>query len=312
MKNASRKKEKRVRVSEPKTNYKRHQSEVRTLFVIYPQIIMLSIYIMPPKRAYKKSSRRPYKKAYKKRSGVSSKVKKYVKKAIHSLAENKIVSINQALRFGSVTNSPLLNMYPVLPYTGYTTIPAGVTQGTRIGNRCKVMKVILKYVLYATAYDAGFNPNPQPCEVQLFLLNLKQATGVMPTATQLAGLVQVGSTSTALAGNLSDIALNSWNKDVFNVKSWTHKVGYSAYTGTGGLAGQQYFQSNDFKFNVIRRMDITKMVASTLRFDDGGSTHLGKNMFFGFQCVPAGGGVLNASATPCSIQYWIDILYEDM
>lgn len=265
---------------------------------------------MPPKRSYKKSSRRPYKKRSNKKR-VSKSVKKYVKKEINRNIEDKVVSINQTLAFGNISESPDLNLYPVLPYSGYTSISQGVTAGARLGNRCKVMKVILKYVLFSKGYDVTTNPIPTCCEVQMFLLNLKQATGVLPTSTQLAGLVQLGASSTALTGSLADIATNSWNKDVFNVKAWTHKVGFSQATGTGGSATQQYFANNDFKLNVVRKMDITKMVASQMRFDDNGSTHLGKNVFFGFQAVSSLGGIFSPTVLPMQIQYWIDIIYQD-
>lgn len=244
---------------------------------------------------------------------VSKSVKKYVKKQIHKNIENKIVSINQTLAFGNITESPDLNLYPVLPYSGYTSIPQGVTQGGRLANRCRVMKVLLKYVLHPLAYDPIVNPNPVVTEVQLFLLRLKQSPGLLPTAGNIASIVQLGGSSVSLSGNLSDIAINSWNKDLFGeVKTWTHKLGYASATGTGAVAGAQYYSNNDFKLNVIKRMDITKYVAKTMVFDDSGSTHLGKNIFFGFQCVNAGSmGILGSTITPARITYWIDIIYED-
>lgn len=257
------------------------------------------------------------KRVYKRKSvaKVSKATKRYVKKALHSQIENKIVSINQTLSFGNISESPDLNLYPVLPYSGFTSIPQGVGAGSRVANRCKVMKVLLKYVLYAEAYNGTTNPIPQPQEVQMFLLNLKAASGILPTSAQLNGLVQLGSASVPLSGNISDIAINSWNTDVFNVRSWTHKVGYSGYTGTtvSGPNTQQaqYWQNNDFKLNVIRKMDITKHVASQMRFDDGGSTHLGKNVFFGFQAVNANGSTAGSTILPVRINYWIDIIYED-
>lgn len=257
------------------------------------------------KRTYRKKST----------STVSKATKRYIKRALNSEIENKIVSINQTLAFGNISESPDLNLYPVLPYAGYTSIPQGVGAGSRVGNRCKVMKVLLKYVLYAEPYSQTTNPVPQPQEVQMFLLNLKQASGILPTATQLQGLVQLGSASVALSGNISDIAINSWNTDVFNVRSWTHKVGYSGYTGTTlsspNTQQAQYFANNDFKLNVIRTMNITKMVASQIRMDDGGQTHLGKNCFFGFQCVNSNGSTAGSTILPVRINYWLDITYQD-
>lgn len=267
---------------------------------------------MPPKRSYRKSSRRPYKKrAYKKRSTVSKSVRRYVKKVVHSNIENKIVNVNQTKAFGNIFQSPDLSLYPMLPYTGYTTIPQGVGQGSRIANRCKVRKVILKYVLMPVVQDASVNPSPLPSMVQIFLLRLKQNPGLLPTATQLQNIVQVGSTTTSLSGTVSDIALNSWNQDLFYVKTFVHRVGYSSVNGAGSSAGAQFYNNNDYSLSVIRKHDITKLVASEMVFDDGNSTHLRKNIFFGFQCVNPLGTVLSSTQTPVRINWWCDIIYED-
>lgn len=271
---------------------------------------------MPYSKGAKRTMRRYGKKRTNRKKSapkVSRNIRKYVKKEIHKNIENKIVSINQTLAFGNVTESPDLNLYPVLPYSGYTTIPQGVTQGGRVGNRCRVMKVLLRYVLHPIAYDAIVNPNPVPTEVQMFLVRLKQSQGLLPNTGNIASIVQLGGSSVSLSGNLSDIAINTWNKDLFSeVKTWTHKLGYASATGTGAVAGAQYYSNNDFKLNVIKRMDITKYVAKYMVFDDSGSTHLGKNIFFGFQCVNAGSmGILGSTITPARITYWIDIHYED-
>lgn len=264
------------------------------------------------KTRFSKRSKARKMRPYKKRSTkVSSKVKRYVKREINRNVEDKIVSINQTFGFGNIAESPDLNLYPVLPYSGYTSISQGVTQGTRIGNRCKVKKVLLKYVLYPANYDAVTNPNPQNCDVQIFLLRLKASPSVLPTSTQLQGLVQLGATSTSLSGNLSDIAINSWNRDAFFVKTFVHKVGFAQYAGTGGEANAQYRSNNDYKMNVIRKHDITRLVASEMVFDDNGTTHLRKNIFFGMQAVGASGGTFGATTIPMRIQYWIDIIYTD-
>lgn len=104
-----------------------------------------------------------------KSSAVSSAVKTYVKRTLHSAIENKCVQINAGSNFGNVFESPDLNAYPMCPLTAFWTIPQGVGQGGRIGNVIKIRKVRLNYILRPTPYDALVNPAPQPSEIQMFL-----------------------------------------------------------------------------------------------------------------------------------------------
>jgi len=256
------------------------------------------------------------KRSYKKRSPlrkptVSKAVKQYVKKSIHVAAENKIVNFNQAQNFGNILNNASMYAYPVLPYTGFGTIPQGITQGSRIANSVTIRKVMLKYVLTSRGYNVDSNPFPAPTVVQMFLGRLKGCPGELPAAADFNNLFQLGSSVLAVQGNITDV-VSDINKDYWDIqKGWTHKVGYAGYNGTGSIAASQYFNNNDYKLNVIKRLDITKYVQKVLKFNDSNNTVQGKNLFFFFQALNAQGGTNGSTVLPCTINYWIDIQYED-
>lgn len=268
---------------------------------------------MPPKKGYKRPRRAYQRKprAIRKSSAVSSAVKAYVKKAIHVDEENKMINTNASDDFGSITNSSTMNMYPILPYVGYSTLSQGVLSNNRIGNEVKIRKVMLKYVLRPNPYNAITNAVPVPQIIDMYLGNVRQTPGFLPSATDITYLYQLGNTSTAPAGNLNDLIYDI-NKDFWNVKKrWHHKIGYSGATGIGANAGNQYFANNDFKFNVVKRLDITKLVTKTMKFTDAVASLQGPNLFFFYQTVRADGQALASTDLPIHIDFWIDVTYED-
>lgn len=245
------------------------------------------------------------------KSGVSLAVKKYVSRTIHRDQENKQTNIQTSDNFGSITENSAMNMYPVMPYIGYSTISQGVTQNTRIGNEIKIRKVMLKYVIYPNAYNVTTNTSPIPMEIDMFLGYVKQTPGYIPQAIDIQSLFQSGSTSFTPTGNLTDLIAQP-NNDYWCIKKrWGHKVGFSTATGTGSVAGHQYFANNDFKYNVVRKMDITKFCPKTLKFNDSLNTLQGKGLFFFYQAVRADGLGWASTQLPAHIDYWIDTIYED-
>ena len=245
------------------------------------------------------------------KSTVSVAVKKYVNRALHTTIENKSVQINYGLSFGNVLESPDMNAFPMLPLSGFWTIPQGTGAGGRIGNQIKTRKCYLNYVLRPNVYDALFNAVPRPTEVQLMLGYVKNTPSFVPAALDINQLFQAGSSVAAPVGSLRDI-VSVINTDYWVIKKrWTHKIGFAQASGTGASAGAQYYSNNDFKYNVVKRLDITKMVPTTVQFNDGGLTPTSKNLFLMYQSVNADGGVFGATVLPTNIEFWIDYHYED-
>lgn len=246
-----------------------------------------------------------------KRSSVSVGVKKYVKRALHKQIENKSVQINSGANFGSILQNTVMNAYPMAPLTGFWSIGQGITQGTRVGNQIRTRKCYLNYVLRPTVYDAVTNPNPAPCEVQLMLGYVKNTPCFAPAVSDLNQLFQSGASVAAPVGSLRDI-ISVINTDYWVIKKrWTHKIGYGSSEGSGSLGNYEFFMNNDFKYNVVRRMDITKYLPVIYQFNDSTATPTSKNLFFMFQSVLANGNISNLNVTTANIEFWIDYHFED-
>jgi len=242
---------------------------------------------------------------------VSLSVKKYVKRALHAEIENKQIAASVTTSFGNINESPDLNAYPILPYSGFLTLPQGVTQGTRTGNQCKIRKVYLNYVLVPLPYNATTNTTPVPLHVQMFLGAVKQYKGILPQSADINLLFQLGGTSLAPGGTVLDLTYQV-NKDNWDIKKmWMHKLGMANYGGTGTNPGFQSYANNDYKLNVVNKMDITKHCAAAMKFNDGNSTHQGANLFLMFQAVASNGLALAATQVVAQLQYSVIIEYED-
>lgn len=264
-----------------------------------------------PKRRYRRplKKRRLYQK--KKKMAVSSVVKSYVNRTIHKNIENKCVQINGGYSFGNITESPDMNAYPMCPLNTFWTISLGTGQGARIGNSIRTRKVYLNYVLRPLGYDALTNPNPQPCEVQMMLGYLKLTPGTLPVAADFNQLFQAGSSVSAPVGSLRDI-VSVINTDYWVIKKkWTHKIGFAEYSGTGSEAVVQYRANNDFKLNVVKRLDITKFIPKHISFNDANPTAMTKNLFLMHQAVASSGGTFGSTTLQANIEFWIDFHYED-
>ena len=246
-----------------------------------------------------------------KKPPVSVAVKKYVKSAMSKQIENKTVSVEQNVNFGSVAASGVLNAFPMLPLTGFFSLGQGVTQGTRIGNRCKIKKVTLNYTLIPTAYNVTTNVNAIPNHIIMYLGTPRSCPGEYPTTGDISLLYQLGASAVAPTGTLSDLIYNINNDEWDMKKVWTHKLGPAASEWNGGQSTSQYYTNNDFALNVVRRMNITKYCQKTMKFSDGLSSHQGKNLFFMFQAIYANGTAAGATQLTTNIRYFVTIDYED-
>jgi len=216
------------------------------------------------KRGYRKKRGFGKKRTYKKRGGVSRVIKSYVKRTIHSQIENKI----------EVASDNMLNIHPYAYSTSlftrtcipYTQIVQGVEQGGRIGNLLKTRFCFFTYTLSAAPYDVVYNPYPVPQEVMVFFGKVLAHKPTEPVAADYAKLYQSGDTSSAPQSNFLDLML-PLNKDVFKIyKVFRHKIGNAQYAT--GTTATQLWTNNDFKMNVVNRVNCTKWCPKTLKFND--------------------------------------------
>jgi len=268
------------------------------------------------KRGYSKRSR-PFKKGVKKvlskrrGAGLVRSFKSYVDRVIRRNIEDKVQNVEYSTNVGNYLNSATLYSYPMTPYAGYMTIGQGVTQNTRVGNIVKTRKVMLNYVLRPRAYDVTSNMAPAPFEIDMFLGYVKQSPSELPTSGDFNNLFQNGSSSVGPVGNLSDL-IAEINKDYWTIKKrWRHKIGFSSNMGTGTNVAFQSFTNNDFKLNVVKKLDITRHLPKTIKWNDGITTPTSRGLFFFFQAVSASGGVLAGSQQVGNIEFWLSYHYED-
>lgn len=265
-----------------------------------------------------KITRKTGKRVYRKRTVRKAKsptvtlaVKKYVNRMIHTNIENKNQTVNYSGNFGNYSANSALYCYPVTPYTGFMTISQGVLQNNRTGNEIRVRKAMLRYVLRPLGYNVSSNVSPVPTIVEMYLGRIKIAPGDIPGATDFTVLFQNGSSSIAPVGTLKDLVSNI-NNDYWTIKKrWSHKLGFAEYGGQGGIAQQQYFTNNDFKLNVVKKLDITSIYPKVLKFNDATNQVQGDGLFLFYQAVSANGNDTGSTQQTANIDFWIDLQYED-
>jgi hypothetical protein len=258
--------------------------------------------------------RRPLRKraAGRKGSSVSVAVQKYVNKSIARNIENKMVQIQYSASLLGYAGTLTMNQFPLTPYAGFMTIAQGVSQNARLGNEIRVKKLMYKYVLRPLAYDVTVNPSPQPVEVQIIFANVKNYPASIPGVTDYQNLYQLNGTSTPPTGALEDLC-QPFNKDYWNIlKVVRHKIGYSDNFGTGANASTQYYSNNDFKLNVVRRVNVTKLAPKIIKFNDTNNTPTSRGLFVFFNVIPAGQSApFGAGINPIRLHSYVTLDYED-
>lgn len=246
----------------------------------------------------------------KRKSSVSVGVKSYVKRQIHLNMENKTKQVQLFNTFGSSLQDATLNVFPMLPYTGYMSLAQGVGSSDRVGNVCKVRKLMLNYTLNPLPYDATVNTTPKPMEILMILGYLKQSSGVIPQPGDISILFQNNNSATAPTGSLFDL-ISNYNSDVWTiVKSWRHKIGYANQSSIPNTNNFN-FTNNDYKYNVVKKLDITRHVTKTLKFNDTSSNVQGRNLFLMYYAINCDGTVPAQSQINCQIYGHVQLDFED-
>lgn len=235
-------------------------------------------------------------------------VKKYVNKAINKNVENKLEQFtSQNNIISSYAYNTSLFVQSCIPYN---QILQGVGQGDRIGNTIRPRSVYFNYVLHPIPYAAVGNPLPIPQDVMIFFGKVKNSRALQPNSADFAKLWQVGDSSRAPFSTTLDM-IQDINKDWFTVyKIMRHKVGTALYTGTGNQAGQQYYSNNDYKYNVIRRVNITKYIPKVIKFNDSTAQNTNDGLWMWAMCVNADGSI-NSTYTPLYMDVTLNFTYED-
>jgi len=257
-----------------------------------------------PKR--KTTKRRTYKR---RSTRVNLATKRYVNRTIHKNMENKIVNpraVNQTITSYAANTS--LNVVSMVPYS---VIAQGVGAGDRIGNKIRTRKCIFSFVLTPNAYSLANNPIPIPQDVMLFFGKVKNSRAQAPISTDFARLFQDGDSFSAPSSNLLDLTRDV-NKDWFSVyKILKFKVGYSQYSGNGNQLPPQFYNNNDYKMNIVRKIDLTKYCPKQVVFNDTTSQNTNDGLWMWAMSVPADGSTNTTTYIPCQISWTLKYEFED-
>lgn len=250
------------------------------------------------------------KKRYRKTSVKS--LTKAVKAVVISQAEKKQTSASITLSCfaGNGTSWSAIDIIAVSPSPGVLNISQGTTQATRIGNSVRIHKMMMNFVFFPLSYNVTTNPQPIPQIVMMWLVSVK-GQGSSSPASQMASFFQIGSTSTSLQGNVTDL-LYEVNKDLFTVyKKTTFKLGFAAAVGTGFNAGQQQYANNDFPYSVKKSWNITKLIPKICRFNDGSNANTGRALYLIMQSIPADGSTPAVTTVPCQMDMQLICHFTD-
>lgn len=250
------------------------------------------------------------KKKTQKKSGmnVTSSVKKYVQGQLHKNIENKT---EQTLSTGNMVSAyNQNNSLVVISMIPYGNLSQGLGQGDRIGNEIRSRSTYFNFVLRPAPYSLSYNSIPTPQIVIIMFGKLKSARNYPPGASDFAKLWQAGDSSHAPYSNTLDV-LQNVNKDWFTVyKTLTYKLGYAQSNVQGGNSAYQFFQNNDYKFNIIGKINLTKYMPKIVKFNDSSLNPTNDGLFMWVQCVPADGSTA-ANPIPAYMDYTLNYTYED-
>lgn len=266
-------------------------------------------------KTYKKRSRRASSKkkaslrrrSALKRPTVSMPVKKYVDRTIKRNVENKRIQFTGSLFVQPYTNVTNMNCQ-WLSLGGTMQVAQGTGQAQRIGNRVRVVKSTLYYYIRPLPMTALFNPVPKPLIVKIWI-GYRRETPTEPPA-DFTTFLQSGGSSGPPIGFISDFQ-REYNRDKFVVyRQFIHKIGYADYTGDGASTPNQYFANNDFKYMIMRKLDITKYLCANVVYNDGVNVPTTRGLFMWMQIGPANNTVFDYSQA-ANMDYFIETLYED-
>lgn len=236
-------------------------------------------------------------------------ITKIAKRQVHLAVQNKSeLTLSNQNTITSYAQNNYLFTVSCLPYGN---INQGVGAGDRIGNAIKTISCHFNFVLRPAPYNSPtLNPIPIPQDVIIMFGKVKNSAPQTPSNTDFAKLWQSGDTFHAPYGNLLD-NLQDVNRDWFTVyKILRLKVGSSINTAFGANNSAMNYSNNDYKLNVIRRINITKYMPKRFMFNDVNSLQpTNDNLWMWAFCNPADGSA--ASPVPVYMDYTVSYVYEN-
>lgn len=247
---------------------------------------------------------------------------KMIAEKVSKMAENKYTQYGWGIRYGYGSDSA--NFYgasggtiALTPETSGLTIPQGTGQGSRVGNRVRVKKAVLKCLVQAYKYDATYNPYPQPVCVQIFLWRPKgddSLTNARAITQYYTGgtFFQQAATSIGFVGSYYDWQNEPNHDKLILYKKSMYKVGFSDNIGSGGVVASQYFTNSDFKYAHLIEIDITKMYPAVVTFNDATTTATSHGVYMTIAGFDAAGSDPGANRILFTYEPQVNLTYEDI
>jgi len=242
----------------------------------------------------------------------------YVKKIVNQTLSRQVEVKNSPYRSTRSVQDALATtweancIFPLSPVaSGGVTIPQGVTQGSRIGNKIRTKSLIMKLIVYPAPYDSTNNPTPRPLIFKMWIIQRKQNSTTLPTLANLINFFQFGASTEPFDGQLVDLT-KPINKDAYILKKViTFKLGTASYTGGGVQTDWQSFANNDFKFSQIRTINLTKLMHKVIKFDDSTADATTPLLIAVCEVVSANNLNFSAGSIPATMVYQLDYRYTD-
>lgn len=272
-------------------------------------------------------NKRTAKKVIKKEN--NRRLRKFVKKVIQNSAEVKTISRRgtkalTTLQSGCTQGDLNTNTFILTPVTSgsyeYTnlggySISQGNTDGARDGVQVQVKRGSFHIAMSLNSYSIGTNAVPCPMIVRFYFYRQKLNPNTYPVVNNLCGssgnFFQDGTSQTAFIGSLADLNMKINNERYTYLGHLTYKLGNASYTGQGASGYEQYFANNEYKLNIVKKINITKWLPKKFNWDDTGNI-ITPYLLCTVQIVPAYGSAPMLAQYPCSVTYNTEIEFTDL
>lgn len=265
--------------------------------------------------SYRKKSFGRSKKNYKSYSKKSSPIKKIVRAEVARIAENKTAQYyDSGAGLWTVTSGVFngTNIFPLGPSSSFSMIiNQGTSQGSRVGNRIRTKKLVVKGTLRQFGQNASTNTNPKPVQVKIWIMYDKENPSIEPNPKGEGDFFQLGGTSASFQNNLTDLwaTVNSDRYRVLATRQF--KLGYHAYPANAASGNAQYYGNLDFNMNCNFSIDCTKFYPKDVRFNDNNASPITRGLFMLIHYVAADGSALAQDQELVQVQYAQDYVFED-
>lgn len=278
------------------------------------------------KKSYKAKYSKKYPKVVKPKTGRAlPTLRKYVLKQVHRNVENKM-RMSGGSGLIMPTTHPNYQTHCIFPLTPYyeaglsATQNLDITQGTgisnRIGNNITTRSGYLRAVIYPRAYGATDNVAPGPINVTFWIFKLK--SGQTDSSGNVLATLQTNwfknnNSVGGIQNNLADDVMIPNDSAVTILKRKVYKLGVSeTVAGSGGVAAAQYQMNNDYKYNHIIRMNLTKYLRKKIKYQDNNTMPLTATTWLAITVAKADGSAFaNNVQIPAAYNLEYDYRFED-